>query len=207
MKKTGKRTLFMSVLMSSAGPIVVGAGLIIGQSSTQLADFIRRSTELLGIILSFIIYCITTEDSHVNEIRKQRLEKSANIFVSSTMVLSGIIMLILAFAVQNEEGNVIPGFIIALLGLTANSFFWFRYKKLGKLEDNNILKTQSKLYRAKTFVDGSVAVALLVMLLSKNPVISNSFDLIGTCCVSVYLIYTGITSFIKELNNKQKQVH
>ena len=66
MQKSGKKTLLWSVLMSSAGPIVVGAGLIVGQSSTQLADFIRRSAELLGIILSFIIYCITTEDNHVN---------------------------------------------------------------------------------------------------------------------------------------------
>ena len=53
MKKSGKITLLWSVLMSSAGPLVVGVGLLIGKSSTQLADFIRRSTELLGIILSF----------------------------------------------------------------------------------------------------------------------------------------------------------
>lgn len=203
MQKSGKKTLLWSVLMSSAGPIVVGAGLIVGQSSTQLADFIRRSAELLGIILSFIIYCITTEDNHVNEEKKKRLEKASNIFVSITMILSGVIMMILAVALRNEEkGNVVPGLLIAILGATANLFFWIRYTKLGKKENNNILKIQSKLYRAKTFVDTSVTIALLAMLISKNPIVSNYFDLIGTCIVSLYLIYTGISSLIKEIKNK-----
>lgn len=200
MKKSGKITLLWSVLMSSAGPLVVGVGLLIGKSSTQLADFIRRSTELLGIILSFIIYCITTKDENVKEDKKQKLEKTANIFVSLSMILSGTVMSILALALhEQEKGNVVPGLLIALLGLTANTFFWIKYAKLGKVEDNAILKTQSKLYRAKTFVDGSVTIALLVMLLSNNQNVANSFDLIGTCIVSVYLIYTGITSFIKEM--------
>ena len=203
MQKSGKKTLLWSVLMSSAGPIVVGAGLIVGQSSTQLADFIRRSAELLGIILSFIIYCITTEDNHVNEEKKKKLEKASNIFVSITMILSGVIMMILAVTLRNEEkGNVVPGLLIAILGATANLFFWIRYTKLGKKENNNILKIQSKLYRAKTFVDTSVTIALLAMLISKNPVVSNYFDLIGTCIVSLYLIYTGISSLIKEIKNK-----
>ena len=203
MQKSGKKTLLWSVFMSSAGPIVVGAGLIVGQSSTQLADFIRRSAELLGIILSFINYCITTEDNHVNEEKKKKLEKASNIFVSITMILSGVIMMILAVALRNEEkGNVVPGLLIAILGATANFFFWIRYTKLGKKENNNILKIQSKLYRAKTFVDTSVTIALFSMLISKNSVVSNYFDLIGTCIVSLYLIYTGISSLIKEIKNK-----
>ena len=45
MKKSGLKTLIMSVIMSSPGPIVVGIGLVIGQSSTQIADFIRRSID------------------------------------------------------------------------------------------------------------------------------------------------------------------
>ena len=54
-KKSGKNTLLMSVLMSSPGPLVVGLGLMVGQSSTQLADFVRRSAELLSIIMAFRI--------------------------------------------------------------------------------------------------------------------------------------------------------
>lgn len=197
-KKSGKRTLLWSVIMSSPGPFVVGLGLIIGQSSTQIADFVRRSIELVAIILSFAVYCITTKDEYTCEDRKRRLEKGTNIFVSIAMVISGVIMILVALLLPSEEkGNVIPGLVIAILGVVANSIFWFKYKTLGKKENNSILKVQSKLYCAKTFVDCSVAVALLVVMVSPNAVISFYFDIVGTCIVSLYLIYSGIRSLFK----------
>ena len=56
--------------------------------------------------------------------------------------------------------------------------------------------------RAKTFVDLSVLVALSVVLLSGNSAVSYYFDLIGTVCVSAYLVFTGITSFIGEMKSR-----
>ena len=53
---SGERTLLASVLMSAPGPIVVGIGLLVGHSSTQLADFIRRTAELAAIIVSWFVY-------------------------------------------------------------------------------------------------------------------------------------------------------
>ena len=43
---TGQRTLLAAMLLSLPGPLVLGAGLLLGRSSTQLADFIRRTAEL-----------------------------------------------------------------------------------------------------------------------------------------------------------------
>ena len=199
-KKSGKKTLLMSVIMSSPGPLVIGLGLIVGQSSTQIADFVRRSIELLAIILSFVVYCLTTNDNVIDEDKKRKYEKGTNFFVNIAMIISGIIMCILAITSTNtEKGNVIPGLVIAVLGFFANTFFWIRYTKLFKETSNNILKVQSKLYRAKTFVDFSVMVALGVVLFSKNLTISYYFDLIGTIIVSLYLVFTGVKSFIVEI--------
>ena len=197
-KKSGKKTLLWSVIMSSPGPLVVGFGLIVGQSSAQIADFVRRSIELVAIILSFAVYCMTSKDDYTDENKKHRLEKGTNIFVSMAMVISGVIMILIALLSPSEEkGNVIPGLVIAILGVVANSIFWFRYSRLGKEENNMILKVQSKLYRAKTFVDCSVTTALLVVLFSPSAVVSYYFDIAGTCIVSMYLIYTGIRSLHK----------
>lgn len=202
-KKSGKKTLLWSVIMSSPGPLIVGVGLIIGKSSTQVADFIRRSIELLAIILSLLVYCITTKDDYTDEVKKQKLENGINTFVSITMILSGIIMTILALLSSKEEkGNVIPGLAIAILGVVANSIFWFKYHRLGEQDNNSILKIQSKLYRAKTFVDCSVMIALVVILFSKNTLLSYYIDIIGTFVVSLYLIYTGLKSFLKTIKNK-----
>ncbi len=47
-KKSGYRTLLLSVLMSAYGPVILGLGLRVGHSSTQIADFTRRTAELLA---------------------------------------------------------------------------------------------------------------------------------------------------------------
>ena len=200
-RKNGIKTLMMSVIMSSPGPLIVGLGLLVGQSSTQAADFIRRSIELLAIILSFVVYIITTKDGGVDEIKKQRYEKGTTLFVGSAMVISGAIMIILALTSSSEEkGNVLPGLAIAVMGVIANTIFWIRYKKLGSQTQNKILLTQSNLYRAKTFVDGSVVIALGTVLLSSSATVSFYFDLVGTLCVSIYLIVVGVKSFVNELH-------
>ena len=203
MKKPGKNTLLMSVIMSSPGPIVIGLGLMVGQSSTQLADFVRRSIELVAIILSFVVFCLTSKENY-DDNKRRRLEKNNNLFVSCSMIISGIIMILIALLFPSEDkGNVIPGLVIAGLGVTANSIFWIRYKILGNKSLNTILITQSKLYRAKTFVDASVVLALFVVLVSQDKNVSFYFDLVGTICVSLYLVYTGITTLIKELKGEK----
>ena len=202
-KKSGRKTMLLSVIMSAPGPLIVGLGLLVGKSSTQLADFVRRSIELLAIILSFIVYCITTDEGRVDEIKKARYEKVTNLFVSVAMVISGVIMSALALTSESsEKGNVIPGLCIATLGVVANSLFWRKYSRLGRETSNNILLVQSKLYRAKTFVDLSVLVALGVVLFSDNLTVAYWFDLVGTLAVSAYLVFTGVASFIGEMKKR-----
>ena len=192
-KKSGSRTLLMSVLMSSPGPLVVGLGLLSGRSATQIADFFRRTSELLAIIMAYIVYKITTKDGACHEIRKAKLERYSNLFVGAMMCLGGSIMLVLAFFSENtDKGNVIPGLTIAVLGVIANTIFWRKYTKLNKLEPNAILAVQARLYRAKSLVDSCVTVALLSVVLFPQSAVSYYLDLVGSIIVSVYLIFCGI---------------
>ena len=41
--KSRSQTLLASVLLSAPGPVVIGLGLLVGRSSTQMADFLRIS--------------------------------------------------------------------------------------------------------------------------------------------------------------------
>ena len=192
-KKSGSRTLLMSVLMSSPGPLVVGLGLLSGRSATQIADFFRRSSELLAIIMAYIVYKITTKDGACDEIRKAKLERISNLFVGAMMCLGGSIMLVLAFFSENtDKGNVIPGLSIAVLGVIANTLFWRKYTRLNKAEPNTILAVQARLYRAKSLVDSCVTVALLSVVLAPQSPVSYLLDLAGSVIVAVYLIFCGI---------------
>lgn len=191
--KSGSRTLLMSVLMSSPGPLVVGLGLLVGQSSTQLADFVRRSAELLAIILSYVIYTLTNKDNYIDLEKKARLERLSNIFVGCAMLLGGTAMIFIAlFSENTEKGNVIPGLSIAVMGVIANSLFWRKYTKLSKETGNQILSVQACLYRAKTFVDTCVTIALSTVALFPASQAAYYLDMIGSVIVAVYLIYCGI---------------
>lgn len=192
-KKSGSRTLLMSVVMSAPGPLVVGLGLMAGRSSTQIADFVRRSAELLAIIMSFVVYQITTKDGTTDEVRKTRLERLSNIFVGAMMCIGGSFMVALAFLSETtDKGNVIPGLSIAILGVIANTIFWRKYTKLNKAEPNAILAVQARLYRAKSLVDGCVTVALLSVAVLPDSPVSYWLDLVGSIIVALYLVWCGI---------------
>ena len=192
-KKSGSRTLLMSVLMSAPGPLIIGLGLLVGRSSTQIADFIRRSAELLAIIMAFVVYQITTKDGVCDEVKKAKLERLSNIFVGAMMCVGGTFMVVMAILSDNaDKGNVIPGLVIALLGVIANSIFWVKYTKLNNAEPNAIIAVQARLYRAKTLVDGCVTTALLSVVIAPASQLSIWLDFIGSIIVAVYLIWCGI---------------
>ena len=191
-KKSGSRTLLWSVIMSAPGPLVVGLGLLAGRSSTQLADFVRRSSELLAIIMAFVTYRMTTRDGETDAVRKARLERLSNLFVGAMMCLGGSIMLLLAFTSGSEDkGNVIPGLVIAMLGVIANTIFWRKYFRLNRAEPNPILAVQARLYRAKSLVDACVTVALLSVVFLPESAVSYWLDLIGSVIVAAYLVFCG----------------
>lgn len=202
-KKSGTKTLLWSVIMSAPGPLIIGLGLFVGRSSTQIADFVRRSSELLAIIMAYIVYKITTKDGVCDTARKEKLEKFSNLFVGAMMCLGGSLMLLLAFVSENKDkGNVIPGLVIALLGVIANTIFWRKYTKLNKAEPNAIIAVQARLYRAKSLVDSCVTIALLSVAIFPESPASYYLDLIGSVIVALYLIWCGIQTIAERLNKK-----
>ncbi len=194
MRKTaGERTLLASVLLSSPGPLVVGIGLFLGQSSTQLADFIRRSAELVAIIVSWAVFRILHKDGQPNPMQKARLERIANTCVGAAMGVSGVAMVFLAlFSSSKDKGNVIPGLAIAVLGVITNTWFWIRYRKLNKEKHHAILASQSKLYFAKSLVDLCVATALCCIMIAPYAPVSRYVDTGGSVVVAAYLIINGM---------------
>ncbi len=194
---SGERTLLASVVLSSPGPIVVGIGLLLGRSSTQLADFIRRTAELAAIVVSWIVFRITHKDDAGEAIKKAKLERIANLCVGAAMCLSGSAMVLVAFLSNSgQKGNVIPGLVIAILGVITNSWFWFRYRNLNKAHPNAILAVQSRLYRAKALVDICVSSALVTVAVSPASAVAYYMDIAGSVVVAVYLIVNGAITIL-----------
>ncbi|MBR2484682.1 MAG: cation transporter [Oscillospiraceae bacterium] len=203
-KKSGSRTLLLSVLMSSPGPIVMGFALMSGRSSTQIADFIRRSSELLGIIMSYVVFRMTSGDTFSEE-RREHWERRSNAFVGVMMCLGGSLMALLSLMGGAEDkGNVIPALAIAVLGVIANTLFWRKYTRLNKAEPNAILQVQARLYRAKSLVDGCVTAALLAVVIAPASKVTAWLDLIGSVIVALYLVWCGSRTIWENTNHPCK---
>ncbi len=198
-EKKGTKTLLWSVIMSAPGPLVLAIGLMQGRSSTQIADFVRRSIELLAIVASFIAYQITGK-RQLDETQTAKLERNTNLFVGLAMLAAGVIMLCITLLDRTEStGNVLFSLIIALLGVIANTIFWLRYRRLARAEQSAILDVQSKLYRAKSLVDLCVTTALLAVMIAPGTAVSYYLDLVGSIIVSIYLGYSGAKIVIEKI--------
>ena len=189
---TGQRTLLAAMLLSLPGPLVLGAGLLLGRSSTQLADFIRRTAELAAIIVSWAVYRATIGRGMEDKARKARLEHIARLCVGASMCLGGAAMALIALlSGSGDKGNVIPALVIAVLGIVTNGFFWLRYRGLNLREENAVIGAQSKLYRAKTLTDTCVTAALAIIAAAPGSQAALYMDIIGSLSVALYLMVSG----------------
>lgn len=189
--KQGEGTLLTSVLLSAPGPLVLAMALIYGRSSTQMADFIRRSLELTALIVSYGIFRYTTRTGR-SQAQETKLLRLADLFVGGSMCLSGPAILFLALtSFGQENGNVLPGLVIALLGVAANGLFYLRYSTLYKNDPHSIFLLQKKLYRAKFLVDMVVSFSLSAVLLFPDSPGTSYIDLTGSVAVSLYLVLSS----------------
>ena len=114
------------------------------------------------------------------------------------MFLASVAMLVVTLlAPTKHSGNAIPGLAIATLGLIANTAFWIRFTRLNRTKRNAILRVQSRLYRAKSLVDGCVTVALLSVIVAPNSSLSHWLDFSGALSVAAYLGFCGVQTILE----------
>lgn len=185
-----ERTLLAAVLLSMWAPLATAIAVILSQSTTQLADFVRRSVELIALLVSWLIFRRISR-TKLLPWQAVRLERIAAISVAATLACSGLVMLGLALARINSYlpgGNVYPGLAVAVLGLAVNLWFWRRYVRLSRDGANSIIAAQGRLYRAKCLVDLCVITALAAVAINPAHILTRYIDILGTGAVAVYLL-------------------
>ena len=193
-----ERTLLISLLISSLAPIATGVPAIISRSATQIADFLRRTAELMALFVSWWVYrkILRKVDPETgpDHLYRARMEHIANMTVVGAMACSGIAMLVVGIIrlfVYKVSGNVIMGLIIAILGLSVNAWFWWRYPTMIREEFDLVIAGQRNLYRAKVFIDIAVVIALTSVTIAPSRPITKYIDALGCIIVSFYLLYNG----------------
>lgn len=196
-----EKTLLVAFLLSAWAPLATGLAVLMSHSTTQVADFIRRTVELVALFISWQVFRHVEgkrSTAQLDPAAKARLEKIAKQSVAATMAISGFVMLGLALsriASFQPSGNVSLGLVIASLGLVTNSWFWQRYRRMTREHFNPVIASQVTLYRAKAFVDLCVILALSSVAISPAHPLTRYIDLLGSIAVAVYLLWSSLRSF------------
>lgn len=193
--KKRERTLLAAVLLSVWAPLATGYAVLVSRSTAQLADFIRRSVELLALVISWLVFRRLARGEFSPRTRA-RWQKTTAWAVAAALVVSGVAMLATAASRAGRfqpGGNVWPGLVIACLGLAVNTWFWQRYRRLHREAPDPIIAGQSNLYRAKALADFWVLAALAAVAAAPNHVVTRWLDVLGAGGVAVYLLASGIT--------------
>lgn len=194
-----ERTLLVALLLSMWAPLATGIAVVLSSSTTQLADFIRRTVELVALFISWWMFRFIERRGNLGAARKARLERAAGLSVAAAMFCSAIVLGTLAVvrsAAFEPRGNVYPGLAIAVLGLITNGWFWRRYTGMTREHYSPIIASQGQLYRAKTVVDACVLVALAAVALAPAHPATRTVDLLGSVVVAFYLFWSGLRTAV-----------
>ncbi len=181
----------MALSLSAWGPLVTGLAMLLTNSTTQIADFVRRSAELVALATTWAVFRRLGRQPDASRELVTRLELRAARTVAAALMVSGAVTLLLVATRLREftpSGDVRLGLAIATLGLITNSIFWRRYAGLERERPGALLGAQRRLYRAKVAVDAAVMLALASVLVAPEHALTRWLDLGGSLAVAAYLL-------------------
>lgn len=187
------RTLAWSLALSAWGPPVTLVAVVLGRSTTQLADFVRRSTELAAIAVAYLAHRRTAA-SDVPPSTRVRWEARARWATRAALTSSGAAIATVAIVRGSDVRPVGPlwiGLTVAALGLLVNAGFWRRYARLARRRPDAVVASQRVLFRAKCLVDAGVVASLATAWLASGRPLARWADLVGALLVACYLLWSA----------------
>ena len=165
-----------------------------------MADFLRRTSELIATFVSWLVYHRLRKSSCEDADYTGRLERLTNYTVGAAMSISGVALIIVGIvrllsAEQSER--TLLGLVIAFLGLVVNICFWQRYRAMNRRQPDPVIAAQQRLYLGKASVDICIVIALATVTIAPTHPLTMYIDAFGSIAVSFYLIYNGMDIFRK----------
>ena len=82
-----ERTMLVAMLLSAPGPIATGIPAFVSLSATQIADFLRRTAELVALVVAWWVYRRLRRGEAPGDGGRARIESAANTTVNWTIGL------------------------------------------------------------------------------------------------------------------------
>ena len=187
------RTLAWSLALSAWGPPVTAVAVVLSHSTTQWADFVRRSTELAAIGVAFLAHR-RTASGDVSDAIRARWQARARTVTRAALAVTGVAIVVVAalrVGTFQPTGPLWIGLSVASAGLAVNAVFWRRYARLERAAADPIVTSQRVLFRAKCLVDAGVVASLAASATLADPPLAHAVDLAGSLGVATYLLWSA----------------
>lgn len=189
-----ERTLRIAWMLSAWAPAALAVALFLGPSTVLIADFLRRTSELLVLFMSWRVFrriahspSRPLEDFDASE-RRMSLGVALVLAISTCVILLAAGIRLYQGA---EVGWIVPGLVIACAGGGVNLWLWRRNRRLAKQEPSPLIDAQWRFYRSKTLADICVVVTLISGAMLRSTAFSPIVDALGATIIALFLATTA----------------
>ncbi len=209
LKKDKERTLRAAWIISSGAPLVTGFAFYLSGSVSVLADFFRRTLELMVLFSNWLIYKkILKSEEAEKKIDTKKLEGYAARGVMVVMAISFFVIFFNAVTQLKDPeplGEIWAAMTIGILGIVVNGGFWWKNRSLAKKEESSIFFAQWKLYRAKSLMDITLIIILSSSRIFEDYPLSLYFDPVGSIIMSFFLLYSSYSIWLNRIKKNIRE--
>ncbi len=189
-----EKTLLLGCLLSAWAPLTTAYAAYMGQSLILVGDFLRRSTELMGLVFAWYIARVINQGKITTPEAIDVAERRSGKLVAVAMILSGIfigISTIYRFWQPTASDRIGLGIFVSAAGTLVNGAFYLRFTKILKTKFDNLVLAQKRLYRTKAITDILILTALLLSRILPLPFALYA-DPVGSSGITILLLVNGI---------------
>jgi ferrous-iron efflux pump FieF len=187
-----ERSVFTGLLFGAVTLIPGLVAVILGHSTTLLADWLRSFSETFAILLSWLTLRKVTRGRRTDyDYGYGKLESLSSLIVAAAMTLSfaAIVFSAVSRIRQPEPVKQVGwGLLISTGAAVINVVLWRRNYRLAQQEQSPIMESQWRLFRAKAVVNVTVISALGLSVLLRRFTWSLYVDPIGSLIVAGFLL-------------------
>lgn len=190
--QTRERSVFAGLLIGAVALIPGLVAVILGHSTTLLADWLRSFSETFAILLSWLTLRKVTRGSRADyDYGYGKLESLSSLIVAAAMTLSfaAVVFIAVSRIRQPEPVRQVGwGLVVSIGAAMINLTLWRRNYHLARQEQSPIMESQWRLFRAKAVVNLTVILTLGLSVLLRRFAWSVYIDPIGSLIVAGFLL-------------------
>jgi ferrous-iron efflux pump FieF len=190
-----ERTLRAAWVISLWAPIGSGVAFVLGRSTILLADFLRRTSELLALFFAWVVFRKVARGSTATyNYGYGKLEDLSGLLVACIMGFSCLVIFgdsVNTILNPKPRGSMLVGLLVAIGGCIVNGWFWRRNLSLASQESSPLIEAQWRLYRAKALIDLCVVMTLVLSTIFQQSLWSTHIDPMGSFLIAGFLLYSA----------------